>query len=1174
MTQPTTNVGSAGISITPELDRAGLAAFRAQLRAATSSAARAATSSLKQQFGTLPQLGDISGQMQAQRVKAQQELRRTTRIYQGEADAWKSLQRQKTSALAESTRRQKQHMTDLSRHFDTRLLQMKTAFRDGDISQREYARGTADVMSAARSAGLSIDDLARKKASLARLTKTSFLESMYAAGTALSQIGTRVGMLGYQMQLLGRMITTYVTAPVGLALGGAVALGIKQAATIESAVKGIKALNPEKNIIPVMERMISLAEKSPVFEVGPLLQGIQGLVANGIGLERAAEVMEAMGNIGLTVGSDPQRMSRALYAFTQVASKGKLMTEEFRQQIAEAIPGMSAILAEGLGVPLKDVAGLLESGKISAEEFFDAVVKAGTSGKYLKGAQEGSTSLAASWSSLKESVMNTLARPFLTDQLQVKPEIIEGLNRLGVSLKKLIESATDAGVFDSMISNFTKFVGILEKGVDRFSELSDTQKKSRLSMVGFAAVIGPAMMAVAPFFTAIASAIGAMGTLGITIGSIANPAGAAAVAVLGLTAILGGSFIIAFKKVEAFRKAFIKGFWEAVALFDKWVMPSINAVWQEIVNLGRSFESMGLTWDRVGGGMAFTLKSVVGLWTVLFRLVQGGLFVFRKGLDVLFTTLAVFPKFLQGLLNAAEAMFKLLNKIPGVQGRYDSALEFIRGSRDSMKGLSDSLLNFGKGTGDATGTTFSLVGALGALGGALDTDKRKAQETAAAIDNLRQKMKVGREEVTNAKQADERWTQARRNLEAALVRGGITLDKHTAAGKANTIAVREAVKASYDKMLMDVKSGVPMDQAIRRHKERTDRIKAEVGKTADLKNQVEGLVVKYGRVPKNVRTLMTLLGFKDVNQRMLDLYVRQRALKEGSTISAETARVKKLMGDSYATGGWTGPGSKFQPAGVVHADEYVVKKESRKRFEQMHPRVLDHINRTGMLPPQYANGGQVWPFPVNVKGTKIDKSWAVPSFVSSGGSAGGPGQYQAMYRWIASRVPGTRLTSGYRPGDPGYHGQGRATDLTFSDGSERRGGGLALKAFNLIKGTFMKSIKELIWDFAKGNAVWNGRNHFFTGASAGPGTHNDHIHWAHDNGGPVPPGVGSNYSNKTELMLNNAQAHALEDRIRGDDGIESVNIYLDGELVRGVARAEIKKANGQVINALSRGRSK
>lgn len=62
--------------------------------------------------------------------------------------------------------------------------------------------------------------------------------------------------------------------------------------------------------------------------------------------------------------------------------------------------------------------------------------------------------------------------------------------------------------------------------------------------------------------------------------------------------------------------------------------------------------------------------------------------------------------------------------------------------------------------------------------------------------------------------------------------------------------------------------------------------------------------------------------------------------------------------DGFATGGWTGPGSRLEPAGVVHRDEFVVQKSSRRRFEAEHPGWLDYLNATGKL-PGYAEGGLV-----------------------------------------------------------------------------------------------------------------------------------------------------------------------------------------------------------------------
>ncbi|MFJ3957695.1 peptidoglycan DD-metalloendopeptidase family protein [Arthrobacter sp. NPDC090010] len=58
----------------------------------------------------------------------------------------------------------------------------------------------------------------------------------------------------------------------------------------------------------------------------------------------------------------------------------------------------------------------------------------------------------------------------------------------------------------------------------------------------------------------------------------------------------------------------------------------------------------------------------------------------------------------------------------------------------------------------------------------------------------------------------------------------------------------------------------------------------------------------------------------------------------------------------FAEGGWTGPGAKYTPAGVVHADEFVFTKEQTSRFG-----VGNMYALAGMLDHGYAGGGLVNP---------------------------------------------------------------------------------------------------------------------------------------------------------------------------------------------------------------------
>ena len=62
----------------------------------------------------------------------------------------------------------------------------------------------------------------------------------------------------------------------------------------------------------------------------------------------------------------------------------------------------------------------------------------------------------------------------------------------------------------------------------------------------------------------------------------------------------------------------------------------------------------------------------------------------------------------------------------------------------------------------------------------------------------------------------------------------------------------------------------------------------------------------------------------------------------------------------FDEGGWTGPGSKYQPAGIVHADEHVIRASSRRSIEAMAPGYLDNLNRWGAGALHgYADGGRV-----------------------------------------------------------------------------------------------------------------------------------------------------------------------------------------------------------------------
>jgi hypothetical protein len=74
-----------------------------------------------------------------------------------------------------------------------------------------------------------------------------------------------------------------------------------------------------------------------------------------------------------------------------------------------------------------------------------------------------------------------------------------------------------------------------------------------------------------------------------------------------------------------------------------------------------------------------------------------------------------------------------------------------------------------------------------------------------------------------------------------------------------------------------------------------------------------------------------------------------------SAVAQGLANIAKINGVEFAEGGWTGPGDKYQVAGVVHADEYVVPKHIVNS-----PAATHHISALERMRLQpYADGGLV-----------------------------------------------------------------------------------------------------------------------------------------------------------------------------------------------------------------------
>lgn len=77
-------------------------------------------------------------------------------------------------------------------------------------------------------------------------------------------------------------------------------------------------------------------------------------------------------------------------------------------------------------------------------------------------------------------------------------------------------------------------------------------------------------------------------------------------------------------------------------------------------------------------------------------------------------------------------------------------------------------------------------------------------------------------------------------------------------------------------------------------------------------------------------------------------------LLAAATVAAGLANVARINGLEFAEGGWTGPGNKYDVAGVVHRDEYVAPKHIVHN-----PMAKPHLQALEKMRTGYADGGFV-----------------------------------------------------------------------------------------------------------------------------------------------------------------------------------------------------------------------
>lgn len=152
----------------------------------------------------------------------------------------------------------------------------------------------------------------------------------------------------------------------------------------------------------------------------------------------------------------------------------------------------------------------------------------------------------------------------------------------------------------------------------------------------------------------------------------------------------------------------------------------------------------------------------------------------------------------------------------------------------------------------------------------------------------------------------------------------------------DALKAQARVKEAEAKNLDDVAQ--QQDAEIAKAEERIKALKAEIEKPVQVKADVQAAESEVKRLQSEIAKLQDKTITVTVN-----------------TVAGGTA---PAAAPGFAGGGFTGHGSKFQPAGIVHAGEFVLRQEVVR--QQGMRQWLDRLNRMGSAAMQgYADGGMV-----------------------------------------------------------------------------------------------------------------------------------------------------------------------------------------------------------------------
>ncbi|MFK5269774.1 tape measure protein [Lacticaseibacillus paracasei] len=289
-----------------------------------------------------------------------------------------------------------------------------------------------------------------------------------------------------------------------------------------------------------------------------------------VGVKGVGSLVKGMGGLAAATDNPKQAMKTLMEQGTQMAAKPMVQWADFRLMLEQTPAGMAAV-AKAMGMTTKELVQNVQNGKVSTQQFFDGIEKAGNSKAFQKMATSYKT-VGEAMDGLQETLANKLQPAW------------QAMSKVAVGAISGIIDKIGAINFDSVIASIGNFFS-------PFSALV-LNIKTQLSSLGK----GDSMSGLSSVLQGVGSVLQTIWSL---VGSLAN---VAFVNLISVAQKVGDAFNSAFGNGQM--SGVFNGIKKAVTDFGVAAMEAMTTVGDFIANL---------PWKAIFDGVKGALSGVVAV---------------------------------------------------------------------------------------------------------------------------------------------------------------------------------------------------------------------------------------------------------------------------------------------------------------------------------------------------------------------------------------------------------------------------------------------------------------------------------------------------------------------------------------------------------------------------------